>query len=215
MYYFAAAYAVIVFVTLSVLNDWWLYPARSEYRGGWLFEYQGLLGGVLALIGAATTVWYLRRQVLDASRSAERARRVNIASGNQRLIHRIEEVCDNLREATNQVAADGPDSTDLAPIMQVLPPGFGVELDLIEALGLARTSISAAGFRFEHGESADHGAVVSIEPGTVLEIMGPVNRFISLATSIGRLLAMGWTPLELSRRSADDIIELGEPPGLA
>ena len=75
-------------------------------HAGWIYEYQALIGGGLALAGAAWTVWMLNRQITQGRTDAERARRTQIASQNARVIGRLDGMDARVAEFSAQLLGD-------------------------------------------------------------------------------------------------------------
>lgn len=204
---FAGAALVVLFGAVSAVDGWWIVRTETDIPGGWIFEFQSLLGGLLAVLGAVLTVWYLRLQILDARRAAEKARRVSITALNQRLVARIEAVADDLRSAT--IAAMSSDVGEEF-ILDELPTSFGTELDLVRALSNARNKVGEAGTTVRQMPDGS----TELEFGTEADRIEPAAELVSLLMKIADLLARGWTTIELAEKTAAEILALGDPPAL-
>lgn len=189
------------------LSDGW--RIGGDNPGGWIYEYQGLIGGTLAVAGAVTTVWFLRRQIQVAKETAERARRVDMAALNRPLVDRLDRVVEDCNATVLRlnrlVTPDGTFPHDPATTLQRTP--FGAELRLIRALFAAAVEarekiIEARAVLKDWGNG---GARQQAAEDALTIAQAYVEELADLATVIARLLAAGWSPLELSHLTAEEI----------
>lgn len=204
-----AALAGTLLLVISINSGLWKYPPVSSLRGGWIYEFQGLLGGILALCGALFTVVYLRRQLIHARDASREASRTANTTSNRALLDRIRELSQNaasLAEAT----ADAAQARRKILESDLLGMTMNPELERIRTLVASRDLLT---FRAKEVDKAIAAKGIQQEVDSLVEGVDAASvEFRQANDHVYRLLSGGWTVTALSRRSATELAAMPDEP---
>lgn len=216
-----------VFVIAASTAAVWLATNKGwriggEDPGGWIYEYQSLIGAMLAVIGAALTIWLLWKQIAAAERLASQARRVDLTGLNRPLIASLDEMARECDEIAVNIELEYLIGAKRTPIERsnrkvfVIGAEFatiGILTDRCSAVenAMAKLRISlmdqlllaldVLGLGEEHRRvrEAAHGVIRAA-------------RSLQYAAGVvARALSAGWAPVEIKDKNIEELNSLGPP----
>lgn len=176
--------------------------------GGWIYEYQSLVGGLAALLGALLTVLYLRRQVVEARAAANRAHRASQIALNREHTERLTLLRASLEQISKSVRAlakniDAPINVNLEDWAQA------PDISLFPVLKRTLDDVCWPPRHVKRLGQLSRPASLSDE-----DLDTFANHIVAadeLVRQLDRLLRYGWPPWEIGSKEFADLEVLGPP----